>query len=163
MLVTVLAVVAFVGVPGVHQRQRAHAGPGGRLPGVGAGRACGRQARSCWRRTGLPLGWKATSATYTRGVSPTWHLGMLTDDAKYVGVEEARDEHRGPRRGARRRGRRARARTSPSAARPGRPGPTRAGTTRSRGRLDGPEGAEESVLVVGSAPPSAGARLRGGR
>ena len=38
----------------------------------------------------LPLGWKATSATYTRGVSPTWHLGMLTDDSKYVGVEEAR-------------------------------------------------------------------------
>ena len=25
----------------------------------------------------LPLGWKATSATYTRGVSPTWHLGIL--------------------------------------------------------------------------------------
>ena len=39
----------------------------------------------------LPLGWKATSATYTRGVSPTWHLGMLTDDTKYVGVEEARE------------------------------------------------------------------------
>ena len=38
----------------------------------------------------LPLGWKATSATYTRGASPTWHLGMLTDDNKYVGVEEAR-------------------------------------------------------------------------
>ncbi len=38
----------------------------------------------------LPLGWKATSATYTRGVSPTWHLGTLTDDDKYVGVEEAR-------------------------------------------------------------------------
>ena len=38
----------------------------------------------------LPLGWKATSATYTRGVSPTWHLGLLTDNSKYVGVEEAR-------------------------------------------------------------------------
>ena len=39
----------------------------------------------------LPLGWKATSATYTRGVSPTWHLGLLTGDTKYVGVEEARE------------------------------------------------------------------------
>ena len=38
----------------------------------------------------LPLGWKATSATYTRGVSPTWHLGTLTNDDEYVGVEEAR-------------------------------------------------------------------------
>jgi hypothetical protein len=38
----------------------------------------------------LPAGWKATSATYTTGVSPTWHLGMLTDKGKYVGVEEAR-------------------------------------------------------------------------
>lgn len=38
----------------------------------------------------LPLGWKATSATYVGGASPTWHLGTLTDDGKYVGVEEAR-------------------------------------------------------------------------
>jgi hypothetical protein len=48
----------------------------------------------------LPLGWKATSATYDGGASPTWHLGTLTDDGKYVGVEESRssteelaDEH----------------------------------------------------------------------
>ena len=38
----------------------------------------------------LPLGWKATSATYDGGAQPTWHLGTLTDDGKYVGVEEAR-------------------------------------------------------------------------
>ena len=38
----------------------------------------------------LPLGWKATSATYDGGASPTWHLGTLTDDGRYVGVEEAR-------------------------------------------------------------------------
>ncbi len=38
----------------------------------------------------LPLGWKATSATFTSGVSPTWHLGILTDKRKYVGLEEAR-------------------------------------------------------------------------
>ncbi len=48
----------------------------------------------------LPLGWKATSATYEGGVTPTWHLGLLTDNARYVGLEEARasiadlvDEH----------------------------------------------------------------------
>jgi hypothetical protein len=38
----------------------------------------------------LPLGWKATSATYERGAQPTWHLGTLTDNGRYVGVEEAR-------------------------------------------------------------------------
>ncbi len=37
----------------------------------------------------LPAGWTATSATYTTGGSPTWHLGMLTDQRKYVGVEES--------------------------------------------------------------------------
>jgi hypothetical protein len=48
----------------------------------------------------LPVGWKATSATYERGASPSWHLGILTEKGKYVGVEESRssvqdlvDEH----------------------------------------------------------------------
>lgn len=51
----------------------------------------------------LPKGWKATSATYDDGASPTWHLGMLTDHRTYVGVEESRssiedlvDEHVDP-------------------------------------------------------------------
>lgn len=38
----------------------------------------------------LPQGWKATSATYEDGRSPTWHLGLLTDQRTYVGVEESR-------------------------------------------------------------------------
>jgi hypothetical protein len=38
----------------------------------------------------LPAGWKATSATYTNGPNPAWHLGTLTDTRKYVGVEESR-------------------------------------------------------------------------
>ena len=37
----------------------------------------------------LPDGWKATSASYDTGTTPIWHLGMLTDKGKYVGVEEA--------------------------------------------------------------------------
>jgi hypothetical protein len=37
----------------------------------------------------LPPGWKATSALYEPGMTPTWHLGMLTGTGKYVGVEEA--------------------------------------------------------------------------
>ena len=38
----------------------------------------------------LPLGWKATSATYD-SAKQRWHLGMLTDKDDYVGVEESRD------------------------------------------------------------------------
>jgi hypothetical protein len=42
----------------------------------------------------MPSGWKATSATYAGGPAPAWHLGMLTDQRKYVGVEEARSSIR---------------------------------------------------------------------
>jgi hypothetical protein len=42
----------------------------------------------------LPAGWKATSADYQTGNQPTWHLGLLTDHEKYVGVEEALGEVR---------------------------------------------------------------------
>lgn len=37
--------------------------------------------------TSLPQGWRATSARYqTNG----WHLGVLTDDGDYVGLEQVR-------------------------------------------------------------------------
>lgn len=39
----------------------------------------------------LPRGWRATSASYTSGVQPHWHLGVLTDRGRYVGVEESVD------------------------------------------------------------------------
>jgi hypothetical protein len=42
----------------------------------------------------LPAGWKATSATYDDGLSPAWHLGILTDKRRYVGVEESRSSIR---------------------------------------------------------------------
>lgn len=38
----------------------------------------------------LPSGWRATSANYAAGVQAHWHLGMLTDSGKYVGLEESR-------------------------------------------------------------------------
>jgi hypothetical protein len=40
--------------------------------------------------TKLPAGWRATSVSYTTGVSPHWHLGILTDTGEYVGIEEAK-------------------------------------------------------------------------
>ena len=37
----------------------------------------------------LPPGWIATSANSATAPLPHWHLGMLTQDRKYVGVEES--------------------------------------------------------------------------
>lgn len=39
--------------------------------------------------TELPEGWRATSARYTSGSAPALHVGLLTDDGKYVGLEES--------------------------------------------------------------------------
>jgi hypothetical protein len=38
----------------------------------------------------LPQKWRATSVTYASGSDAHWHLGMLTDTGKYVGIEESR-------------------------------------------------------------------------
>jgi len=38
----------------------------------------------------LPAGWRATSVRFTPGPSPHWHLGVLTDRGRYVGLEQGR-------------------------------------------------------------------------
>jgi hypothetical protein len=38
----------------------------------------------------LPKGWRARAATYSGGIEPRWHLALLTDAGKYVGIEESR-------------------------------------------------------------------------
>jgi hypothetical protein len=55
---------------------------------VKAGRA--EQALGIFAPSRLPQGWRATSAQYAGGGEPRWHLGLLTDSGKYVGVEESR-------------------------------------------------------------------------
>jgi hypothetical protein len=42
----------------------------------------------------LPPRWRASSATYLGGSDAHWHLGLLTDSGKYVGIEESRAEIR---------------------------------------------------------------------
>ena len=89
MLVTVLAVLAFAVFRGV---TRDNAPVPVRTVdyavGVKAARADGQLLVAA--PPALPTGWKATSATYDRGASPTWHLGFLTEERRYVGVEESR-------------------------------------------------------------------------
>ncbi|WP_370618145.1 DUF4245 domain-containing protein [Mumia sp. Pv 4-285] len=41
--------------------------------------------------TSLPDGWGANAVTYDTGRSGRWHLGVLTDDDKYIGLEQAID------------------------------------------------------------------------
>jgi len=56
---------------------------------VKAGRA--EQELALFAPTQLPRGWRATSAQYVGGASdPRWHLGLLTDSGRYVGVEESK-------------------------------------------------------------------------
>ena len=38
----------------------------------------------------LPPGWEVTSADFEREGKPAWHLGMLTDDKRYMGLEQAK-------------------------------------------------------------------------
>lgn len=37
----------------------------------------------------LPEGWKATSVRYTPGRDEAWHIGFLTGEGRYVGLEQA--------------------------------------------------------------------------
>ena len=38
----------------------------------------------------LPEGWRSTSVRYVPGIDERWHLGLLTSEDRYVGVEQAR-------------------------------------------------------------------------
>ena len=39
----------------------------------------------------LPEGWIATSVRFDEGRRQSWHLGMLTDEEKYVGLEQEKE------------------------------------------------------------------------
>ena len=81
MLVTVLAVFAFAAFRAITRDNEP-------TPVRGVDYAASVRAASADKRLHvmapdrLPSGWTATSATYTRGGSPSWHLGTLTDDRK---------------------------------------------------------------------------------
>jgi hypothetical protein len=152
MIVTVLFVVAFVGLRGfVRDNESTPVHKVDYRTWVKAGRSDGKLA--VYVPSPVPDGWRATSASYETGTQPAWHLGMLTDDRKYVGVEESRDS------------------TQDLVAEHVDPDATRGKDVQIDGatwqswrdvggdyavvrRLDGPDGTPESVLVVGSAPES---------
>jgi len=150
MLVTVLVVVAFAAFRGLtRDNEPTPVRAVDYATWVKAGRADGKLALLV--PDPLPLGWRATSASYATGSAPAWHLGLLTSEDSYVGVEEAREsvddlvaEHVDA------------DATQGDAVRIG--GQrwqswTDAGGDYAVGRsLKGPDGTPESVLVVGTAP-----------
>lgn len=42
----------------------------------------------------LPRGWQATTVRYTPAPGAHWHLGVLTDERRYLGLEQSRDSVR---------------------------------------------------------------------
>ena len=38
----------------------------------------------------LPAGWRATTVEYVPGAQESWHLGILTDTNRYVGLEQSK-------------------------------------------------------------------------
>jgi hypothetical protein len=58
-------------------------------PWVKAGRA--DQLLMLFAPDQLPQDWRATSVQYAGGDGAHWHLGLLTDAGKYVGIEESRE------------------------------------------------------------------------
>jgi hypothetical protein len=42
----------------------------------------------------LPRGWQATTVRFTPAPGAHWHLGVLTDDRRYVGLEQSRSSVR---------------------------------------------------------------------
>lgn len=39
----------------------------------------------------LPDGWRATTVRFLPGSNASWHLGVLTDQNRYIGLEESHD------------------------------------------------------------------------
>ena len=157
MVVTVAVVVAFVAFRGLtRDNQPTPVRTVDYTRTVHLGRSEGLLAVLAPPR--LPRGWRATSASYVSGPAPTWHLGLLTDARKYVGVEEARSSVEDM----------VRQHVDQNA--------TRDGSVRLAGKtwqvwrdsggdyavvrgLRGPKREQETVLVVGSAPPEQVRRL----
>jgi hypothetical protein len=93
MIVVVLVVVGWVGFRALNDNQpsiiTATVPQSAWEPYVTAGR--NGHSLLLYAPTKLPHGWRATSVNYTGGPDPVWHLGVLTDKGKYVGIEESKE------------------------------------------------------------------------
>lgn len=86
LLVTVVVVSAYVGFRAITREQPdVRPEPVDYLQSVGALQGAGTLV--VYPRE-LPDGWIATTIDYEPGEPPEWGIGMLTDDGKFVGVQQ---------------------------------------------------------------------------
>lgn len=86
LLVTVLVVVAYVGVRALNRDQPdIDPEPVDYLAAVQAAQQAG--VTLVYPR-GLPAGWTATSVTFNPGEPIPWGIGILTDDGQFVGLRQ---------------------------------------------------------------------------
>lgn len=87
----ILIVVLVGGYAGVHALGRGHDVQPVRTVDYGpvVGQARAEKKLYVLAPDPMPKGWRATSVSYRPGRAPSWHLGMLTDTGKYVGIEES--------------------------------------------------------------------------
>ena len=87
MIVTVLMVVAFASVRGLVFGDRSSEVESVDWQAqVRAGRADGKLTVPAPRS--LPEAWRATSAVYLTGTAPSWRMGVVTGDDRYLGIYE---------------------------------------------------------------------------
>ncbi|HEY6935257.1 MAG TPA: DUF4245 domain-containing protein [Marmoricola sp.] len=88
LVVVVFAVAGFVGLRGLGRDSGAVPVQTVDYHGwVKSGRDDGKLLTLAPRQ--LPKGWRATSVDYATGTDPRWHLGVLTDQGRYIGLEES--------------------------------------------------------------------------
>ncbi len=89
MVVLLLVVAGFVAFRAINRNDASR--PVATVPTdqVRAVTTAAREAgMSAWLPTPVPAGWRITSISFVPGERPTWHVGMLTKDDQYVGIEE---------------------------------------------------------------------------
>ncbi|MCZ4500596.1 MAG: hypothetical protein JWQ74_3151 [Marmoricola sp.] len=93
MIVIVVLVVAWMGFRSLTSDDTViHEPPPDWAAWVKAGRVDG--ALRIYAPDALPAGWTARASTYQGGDEPLWHLALLTDKNRFVGVEESRESVR---------------------------------------------------------------------
>lgn len=91
MVRSVVVLVALLGVVVLYQRFYTSAAPDYTAPvDVASSLTQARDAApfEVLAPVSLPAGWRATSVRYTPDASPRWHIGYLTPEGAYAGLEQ---------------------------------------------------------------------------
>jgi len=90
VLLLLVPVLAFVGYQNLVQQEPDPAPPVNYLTAAEAARDAA--PFDVLAPAALPAGWRATSVRYRPGAEAHWHLGVLTAEKEYVGLEQIVDD-----------------------------------------------------------------------